>query len=554
MAVTIPENVPGTVHLVDLDHNMSTAHLGETGDIVLVPSPSADPEDPLNWNPGRKRLAVWSAYVYIWGVGLATANQYSILTPLSQETGITLTQLNLGTGLMFLFLGWSCLIWQPLALVYGRRGVYILSAILSMIPCIWSVYSKSAGEWYAHRILLGIFASPSESLPEVTIPDLFFAHNRGFYMALYAFLLFGSNFFAPFCAGFINDAGGWRWVMWFGVIALACSALFCFFFMEETMYFRSTLEGLEGTAPVPGAVSLPVDEEKSPSLEKSAKAFAVSADDSSPQGSTIGMGQTFRPPKTYVQKLWPFTAHPDRPSNKQLFTMMYRPLIIIICFPCTLWSGLLYGTNLSWYNVLNGTMSLILTAAPYNFSASLVGVAYMAPLIGAAFACLWSGFYADKLAIWFAHRNGGVREAEHRLWSLLVSGFIAPVGLIVWGVGAAHQIHWIGLMFGIGMLTFSVVCGGATALSYNVDCFKDLAGETLIAVIIVRNTLGFGFSYAITPWVDNQGLIRTFVAVGMVALAATLTFLIMVYAGKRLRRFSAKRYYAYVATSVAGAH
>ena len=46
----IDENVvPGTVHLVDLDHSMSARHSKAQKDVVLVPSPSNDPDDPLNW-------------------------------------------------------------------------------------------------------------------------------------------------------------------------------------------------------------------------------------------------------------------------------------------------------------------------------------------------------------------------------------------------------------------------------------------------------------------------------------------------------------------------
>ena len=45
--------IPGTIHLVDLDHSMHTRHAGD-GDIVLVPTPSNDPDDPLNWSPRRK--------------------------------------------------------------------------------------------------------------------------------------------------------------------------------------------------------------------------------------------------------------------------------------------------------------------------------------------------------------------------------------------------------------------------------------------------------------------------------------------------------------------
>jgi MFS family permease len=167
-----PNVVPGTIYLVDNNQD----------EIVLNPKPSSDPEDPLNWSPWRKQRAILMVYIYILGIGIATTVQYSVLTQISEETGITVAELDTGTGLMFLFLGWGCLLWVPVALVFGRRGVYILSNMLALGPMIWTAYSHSAGEWYAHRILLGIFAAPCEALPEISIPDIFFAHERGFYI------------------------------------------------------------------------------------------------------------------------------------------------------------------------------------------------------------------------------------------------------------------------------------------------------------------------------------------------------------------------------------
>ena len=39
--------VPGTVHLIDLDHNLHVKHSKAQQDIVLVPTPSDDPDDPV---------------------------------------------------------------------------------------------------------------------------------------------------------------------------------------------------------------------------------------------------------------------------------------------------------------------------------------------------------------------------------------------------------------------------------------------------------------------------------------------------------------------------
>ena len=61
--------------------------------------------------------------------------------------------------------------------------------------------------------------------------------------------------------------------------------------------------------------------------------------------------------------------------------MMFRPLILLT-FPVIVYSGFSYGFNLIWFNVLNGMASLMLSAAPYNFSSSIVGLSYFPPLIG----------------------------------------------------------------------------------------------------------------------------------------------------------------------------
>lgn len=50
--------VPGTVTLVDVEHVLETHHLDRGDrDIVLIPTPSGDPDDPLNWSPRRKLLS-----------------------------------------------------------------------------------------------------------------------------------------------------------------------------------------------------------------------------------------------------------------------------------------------------------------------------------------------------------------------------------------------------------------------------------------------------------------------------------------------------------------
>lgn len=67
MAPTVDRNaIPGTVTLVDLQHVLATRHLDKgDSDIVLIPEPSDDPDDPLNWAPRRKLLSTICVSVYV---------------------------------------------------------------------------------------------------------------------------------------------------------------------------------------------------------------------------------------------------------------------------------------------------------------------------------------------------------------------------------------------------------------------------------------------------------------------------------------------------------
>lgn len=131
---------------------------------------------------------------------------------------------------------------------------------------------------------------------------------------------------------------------------------------------------------------------------------------------------------------------------------------------------------------------------------------------------------------------------------------VACANVTLQGVGAAHGVHWVGLAFGLGMMVFGLVIGGGIGLSYAVDCFKEISGESMASVIIIRNTIGFGISYAITPWYTNMGLQNCFITAGFISIACMATFLPMIWKGKALRKFSAKKYWKYVETSVIGAH
>lgn len=192
--------------------------------------------------------------------------------------------------------------------------------------------------------------------------------------------------------------------------------------------------------------------------------------------------------KTFKQRLRLWGLRDPRQPNT--FLKFFFLPFTLLRYPGIVFSGLLVGSVLSWYNVLLGTITQVFSGDPYNFSANMVGLTYLACVTGTTVGCIVSGWLNDNIATWLARRNDGVKEPEARLWVAIVPFILHPAGCILYGVGAAHQIHWVGLCFGLGIITLSIVMGSTLALSYVVDCYKEIAGEALVTVILIRNLIG----------------------------------------------------------------
>lgn len=79
--------------------------------------------------------------------------------------------------------GTGNLIWMPLILKYGRRPMYIISFLGYLATIFWAGFAKSYSSELASRVIMGFFAGSGECIAPLTISDLFFLHERGFYMS-----------------------------------------------------------------------------------------------------------------------------------------------------------------------------------------------------------------------------------------------------------------------------------------------------------------------------------------------------------------------------------
>lgn len=86
-------------------------------------------------------------------------------------------------------------------------------------------------------------------------------------------------------------------------------------------------------------------------------------------------------------------------------------------------------------------------------------------------------------------------ESEQRLWLFTLSALLIPGGLILWGVGAAHHVQWFGIVFAMGVIGITNTLGVVISISYCIDSYRELGGEAIVTVILIRNTMSFAMGY-----------------------------------------------------------
>ncbi|KAH3661486.1 hypothetical protein OGAPHI_006333 [Ogataea philodendri] len=516
--------IPGTIHLIDLDGNLDVRHEGNK-DIVLVPQPTDDPEDPLNWSKSRKRLLAMCLIIAVFSADILSTSLSAALLSVEESTGIPLANLNTGVGIQYLFFGWSNLLWQPFGLNYGRRPAILLGGLGCLLCTIWSAYVKSTGEWYINRILVGSFYGPIETLIEVCISDVFFAHERGGWIAWYCWTLFNIPFLCGIPAGYIVDRLGWKWIPYIWSIIAAGCWVFIFFFLEETMYHRNPALEMDG---VQGAVS--VNNTNSPDNEKEKNQIVVDE-----------VASSGYPRKTFMEKLKFWGArNPDQKNT--FFQSMWIPFYLVR-YPAIAFGGLVVGAVLSWFNVVNATLADILASPPYNMSGEMIGVFFASPFVGISVGSYFSGKIVDTWSTMRARKAHGYREPEERLWVSVIPMIIHPFGCFLFGIGAHHEVHWVGLAFGLAMICSTFPMGSAVAINYIIDCYKEVSGDGLVTMILIRNSMGFGFSYAVTPWLDAVGVQNLYIAIGCIGMFFWAISFVMIALGKKFRRMSASSYW-----------
>lgn len=525
--------VPGTTNIFTSTDDSSSNHTGRPlkknkDGIILLPQPSDSPNDPLNWSSPRK---MWHFLVVTLITGLTAAisnDAGAAQDSLNEMYGISYDAMNTGAGVLFLFIGWSCIFFAPASSLYGRRITYIICILSGCLGSVWFALSKKTSDTIWSQAFVGMSEACAEAQVQQSLADIFFQHQLGSVLTVYIMATSVGSFLGPLIAHLISQAQTFRWVGWWGAIISGALLIVIIFGCEETAFDRNKYFPVYNsqTEQIDNVPSL---EEKKGDLELNTDATEATVD----QEANVVKEKT----TTYTQRMAIIT--PSSYISGLGFKQYVKRFVVyfkVFTLPAVWLSGLLWGLQDAYMSFFLTTQDTFFYDAPWNYSDTGVAVMNVATLVGAVIGCFMSGVLSDKHVLWLAKRNNGTFEPEYRLWLLFITMIISPLGLVMFGVGAAKSWPaWV-VYGGLGCIGFGWGSIGDTAMSYLMDAYPEIVIQGMVGVSIINNTLACIFTFLCSKWLDNSGTLSTYIVLAIIDFVSIAFIIPTLIWGKSWRR------------------
>ncbi|KAI2485449.1 Transmembrane transporter [Pyrenophora tritici-repentis] len=491
---------------------------------TLVPVPSSDPRDPLNWGRKWKFMVMASQWLFTW---IAVTGELSIaqMFPLlGKEYHLNDSQLALLTGIIVITLGFANFIIVPMSNIFGHRAISLVFSVLITLTCIWQALATSQKSLLAARAVNGLVCATSESIPVQMIADVFFLHNTGYFMGA---------FLGPIMAGSIAALHGWQSFFWLETALSALSILLIALTFPETKFHRGATVVQNTTTTLDGSEIVNTNEQSQ--LEKhTTHTAARDSEMSSLETPTPSNG---RPSRAQFN---PF-ERPDPKWKAFVVRDTWTPIKVFFN-PIILWAGLMLAGPADMLLFFNITESPVLAAPPYFFKPDQVGYTNFAFAVGAIIGLATAGPYSDWVAARAARKNGGIREAEMRLPALWIYMIITILSVVLGSVAYQQQWAWGNIVvWGYGLSGLSVTTVPTICIAYAIDCYKPISGEIMVVATVCKNTIAFSYSYWVFDLAHESK--NGWITPAMVIFACTIGpafFGIPLYfgLGKRIRKWT----------------
>ncbi|KIX05595.1 uncharacterized protein Z518_06467 [Rhinocladiella mackenziei CBS 650.93] len=449
----------------------------------ILPKPSNDPNDPLNWSWAQKHVVLLLVALMAFQGPFDAASPASGFLEQAPVYHTSVPSMLDSVGAHAVMAGAGGLLWVPLSYRYGRSPIYTAGAVVATLGALGCALANDLPAFCGARVVNGLGCSASMSIGALTVKDLFFIHERGQKIGIWTISIGLSPYIATLLDGFVTTHAGWRWMQWLTFIIWSVLLVLCVVALPETLYDRH-----HGLLDVP-------------------------------------------PKKTYVQRLkWKHF------KGRQLtFRNFWHPCTMFF-YPSVIFPGFYYG-NLYGFCVFGALGMLPFAFAEiYGFDAIGQGLVAIPLAVGTILGEPLAGPFSDWMVRFLAQRNDGLRHPEQRLQAYWLGAILVPLGLTMFGLTLQYEVHWIAPCIAIAIYSFAIQIVSTVTFTYAVDCYEHVAGEVALVLNFCRMEFAFYVSFYLPHYTKKVGYGWAFGIYAILSVMLFLPMILLMFKGGQIRK------------------